>query len=443
MAVFVLDKHKKPLMPCSEKRARLLLTRKKAVVHRKAPFTIRIKDRIGGAVQPVSLKLDPGSRTTGIALVRESEEGTNALFLAELEHRGEAIRKRLEGRRNYRRRRRSANLRYRAPRFLNRRKPKGWLAPSLNHRVLTTMSWIKRFRRVCPINAVAMELVRFDLQKQENPEINGVEYQQGELVGYEIREYLLEKWGRVCVYCSKEDVPLEIEHILAKSNGGSNRVSNLTLACRNCNQRKGSKRIEVFLAKKPNILERILRQAKRPLKDAAAVNSTRWALFEALKATGLSVETGSGGRTKWNRCRMGIPKAHALDALCVGRVKALFDWKQPSLVILCTGRGAYQRTRVTAAGFPRGYLMRQKSVFGFRTGDLVRANVSKGKKKGIHVGRVAIRESGSFNIQTANGLFQGISFKYCCLLQRNDGYQYLNAGLLPALKDGVSAPKTR
>ena len=139
-----------------------------------------------------------------------------------------------------RRRRRSANLRYRAPRFLNRKnKGKGWLAPSLQHRIDTTLSWVARLRNVAPITHLAQELVRFDMQQLENPEIAGVEYQQGELVGYEVREYLLEKWRRQCAYCDASTVPLQIDHIHPKARGGSNRVSNLTLACAPCNLKIG------------------------------------------------------------------------------------------------------------------------------------------------------------------------------------------------------------
>jgi hypothetical protein len=111
------------------------------VVHRLSPFTIRLKDRSvqESTLQPVVLKIDPGSKTTGLALVRveESEAGEvhHALHLAELTHRGEEIRERLRKRAVYRRRRRSANLRYRAARFLNRRRPPGWLPPSLRSRI--------------------------------------------------------------------------------------------------------------------------------------------------------------------------------------------------------------------------------------------------------------------------------------------------------------------
>lgn len=157
---------------------------------------------------------------------------------------------------------------------------------------------------------------------------------------------------------------------------------------------------------------------------ARAVNSTRWALANALKSTGLPLELSSGGRTKFNRCMLNIQKTHALDAACVGEVAEISGHERSTLQIRCTGRGSYQRTRLTASGFPRGYLVRQKRVHGFQTGDCVRADVPTGKKAGVHIGRVAIRATGSFNIQTPGAVVQGISHKYCRVIQRGDGYGY-------------------
>ncbi|WP_269899986.1 RNA-guided endonuclease IscB [Paenalcaligenes faecalis] len=437
MAVFVIDRRQVPLMPCSEKRARLLLARGRARVHRLIPFTIRLIDRAvaQSELQPLELKIDPGSKTSGLALVRNrntvnAETGeitatAHVLNLFELIHRGAQISHALTARRQMRRRRRSANLRYRAPRFLNRKnKGKGWLAPSLQHRIDTTLSWVARLRNVAPVTHLAQELVRFDMQQLENPEIAGVEYQQGELVGYEVREYLLEKWRRQCAYCDASTVPLQIDHIHPKARGGSNRVSNLTLACAPCNLRKAAQDVTQFLEKDPKRLAKIQAQAKRPLRDAAVVNATRWKLLNALKATGLPVRTGSGGLTKCNRSRLAIPKTHALDAVCIGEVDQVEQWQKPTLAINATGRGSYQRTRLNRFGFPRGYLTRQKRIHGFQTGDRVKAMVTKGKKVGTYMGRVAVRASGSFNIQSAEGLVQGISHRYCTLIQRSDGYGY-------------------
>lgn len=465
MAVFVLDRRKQPLMPCSEKRARRLLERGRARVHRLIPFAIRLVDRHvrDSARQPIDIKLDPGSKTTGIALVRKSETVDTATgevastlhvrHLFELTHRGRQISEALTSRRQMRRRRRG-NLRYRAPRFLNRTKPAGWLAPSLQHRVDTTLAWVSRLQRLAPVTGLVQELVRFDMQQMENPEIAGIQYQQGTLAGYEVREYLLEKWQRRCAYCDGQNVPLQVEHIHPKARGGSNRISNLTLACGPCNTKKGAQDVAVFLAKDPKRLAGILAQSTRPLKDAAAVNATRWALFQALKATGLPVSVGSGGLTKFNRSRLQLSKTHALDAVCVGQVDAVEGWAVRTLAIKATGRGAYQRTLLDKFGFPRGYLTRQKRIKSFQTGDMVRAVVPQGKKTGTHVGRVAVRASGSFNIQTPQGVVQGVAHRFCKVTQRNDGYGYSlmakmdatgtpsksrNSTLyLPGLKAGVS-----
>lgn len=450
MAVFVIDKRKKPLMPCSEKRARKLLASGRARVHRLIPFSIRIVDRdvAGCGLQPVKVKIDPGSKFTGIAVVRESKAvdiatgeigiTVHVLNLFDLLHRGRQISEALTARRQMRRRRRSC-LRYREPRFLNRgNKASGWLAPSLQHRVDTTVAWVNRFQQLVPVAGIAQELVRFDMQVMENPEISGVEYQQGTLAGYEVREYLLNKWGRECAYCGAKDVPLQIEHIHSKACGGSNRVSNLALACGPCNQKKGAQNVSVFLAKDTKRLDRILAQAKRPLKDAAAVNATRWALFNALKAVGIPVTTGSGGLTKFNRVQLGIPKTHALDAVCVGAVSAATGWEKPTLGIKCTGRGSYQRTRLDAFGFPRGYLTREKRIKGFQTGDMVKSEVTKGKKIGFYVGRVAVRATGSFNIQTAQGVVQGISHRCCKVIQRADGYGFSTVAEKKELRELVS-----
>ncbi len=426
MAVFVLDKRKKPLMPCSEKRARQLLDRGRARIHKIEPFTIRLVDRRAedSVVNGIFVKLDPGSKETGMAVVRKNGGDACALEFMDIEHRGARIRKKMQQRAGYRRRRRSANLRYRAPRFDNRKRGKDRVPPSLMHRVDTTYSWARKICRLAPVIGIEMEFAKFDTQQMENPEISGVEYQRGELAGYEVREYLLEKWGCKCAYCDKENVPLEIEHIVPKSRGGSDRVSNLTLACHECNQAKDAMPVEEFLKNDRDRLKKILAQAKAPLKDAAAVNATRWILYRKLRSLGVPVSVATGGRTKWNRTRLGVPKAHWLDALCVGEVDSVDGINKPVLKISCTGRGSHQRTRVDKNGFPRGYCMRSKSVHGFATGDIVKAVVPSGKNAGTHIGRVAVRETGSFCIAAADGKRDGISWKHCVLIQRSDGYGY-------------------
>jgi len=417
--VSVLDKNKKSLMPCHPARARQLLRDGKAAVFRRYPFTIILKYREGGNVQDVRLKIDPGSKKTGVALVSECKRGPKVIWAAEIEHRSEQIKRALEKRRAVRRSRRNRKTRYRKPRFLNRRRPEGWLPPSLESRIVNIETWVRRLSKLSPVNAISLELVKFDTQKLQNPEINGIEYQQGELFGYEIREYLLEKWGRKCAYCGKTDLPLQIEHIVPKSRGGSDRASNLTLACKKCNLAKGNKTAEEF-----GYLG-IQKQAKKPLKDAAAINSIRWQLFEQLKGFGFEIECGSGGRTKYNRIRQGYSKEHWIDAACVGKSgQKVYIPNLKPLQIRAMGWGNRLMCRMDKYGFPRTSAKSIKTVKGFQTGDIVKAIVTKGKKIGTYVGRVAVRASGSFNIRIAKETVQGISWKNCQLLQRIDGYSY-------------------
>jgi 5-methylcytosine-specific restriction endonuclease McrA len=297
--VFVIDTNKQPLNPIPPARARELLTKQKAAVFRMYPFTIILKRAVDNPnPKSLTIKLDPGSKFTGIAIL----DGESVIWAAELEHRGWQIKDSLESRRSLRRSRRNRKTRYRHSRFDNRKRSDGWLPPSLMHRVLTVETWVKRLCRYAPITQIAMELVKFDTQKMQNPEFDGVEYQQGELFGYEIREYLLEKWGRKCAYCDSLGVPLQVEHIHPRSKGGSNRVSNLTLSCERCNLKKGTKLVDELLKKDIPRLERVKQQAKQPLKDTAVVNSTRWALFRTLKNI-LPIVTGTSCSHFWEKGR--------------------------------------------------------------------------------------------------------------------------------------------
>ena len=212
--VFVLDTAKKPLDPVHPGLARRFLKQGKAAVFKRFPFTIILKtEHLDPQGHPLRVKLDPGSRTTGIAIVNDGSG--EVVFAAELTHRGHTIKESLDHRRASRRSRRARHTRYRKPRFNNRTRRQGWLAPSLESRIANVLTWVQRLKRLCPIEAISMELVKFDMQAMDSAEIAGVEYQQGTLAGYELREYLLEKWGRRCAYCAKEQIPLQIEHILA------------------------------------------------------------------------------------------------------------------------------------------------------------------------------------------------------------------------------------
>lgn len=415
--VFVLDPDRIPQMPVHPAVARTMLSAKTAAVFKRFPFTIILKT--AASVPLVAhthrLKIDPGSKTTGLALL----DGDKVVWAAELTHRGQRIKDALLSRRGIRRSRRQRKTRYRPPRFDNRTRPAGWLPPSLQSRVDNVMTWVERLARLCKITALSQELVRFDMQRMQNAEVSGVEYQQGELAGYEAREYLLEKWHRTCAYCKGTGIPLQVEHIIAKARGGSDRLSNLTLACAPCNLKKGTKTAAEFG------FPEVQAQAKLPLKDAAAVNATRWALYRALQTTGLRVETGTGGRTKYNRTRLNIPKSHWGDAACVGASTpaALHVAGIQPLSIKAMGHGTRQMCRTDAHGFPKTHRTRQKRYWGLQTGDLVKASVPKGKYAGTWVSRVVVKASGWFDL-VIHGKKASVHQKYCTRLWAADGYTY-------------------
>ena len=429
MHVFVLDDNRKPPGLCTPARARILLAKGRAAVFRRFPFTIILNERRAETtpVHQHRIKTGPGSRTTGVAIVPEA----TGLVVAAVEtgHRGGAVKASLEARKTLRRGRRARTTRYRRPRSKAearnqeaQKKAKGWLPPALDSRLANVLTWVARLCRFCPITAASHELVKFDLQNEQDPAISGVEYQHGTLAGYELREYPLEKYDRTCTDCDQTDIPLQTGHIVPRSTGGSHRVSNLTLACAPCNRRKGNQPVEVFLKNDPDRLKRIEAQAQAPLRDAAAVNSTRKELLRRLQATGLPVETGSGGRTKFNRTTRGLPKTHWLDAACVGAStpKTLLVEGVRPLLVKAGGHGVRQRQNLNTYGSPRGNPARRpKTSSGFQTGDIVRAEIPTGKNQGRHTGRIAIRHTPSFRMGPVE-----VHSKYLTAVHRADGYNY-------------------
>ena len=439
--VFVVDKERRPLAPCTPRRARLLLSECKASVLRRYPFTIILKESHATATpRPLRLKIYPASKTTGLAVINEST--AEVVWAAELKHRSQLIKKALESRRSLRNGRRSRKTRYRPARWLNRVRNNPvftntegavitgkWLPPSLQHRVEVVMTWVERLQRYLPITALSQEIMRFDTQKLQNPEISGVEYQQGTLHGYEVREYLLEKWSRKCAYCGARDTRLEINHIVARSRGGSDRVSNLTLACRSCREQRGASNLEEFLATRPALLMKLQSQAQVSLRDVAAINSTRFVLLERLKARGLPVEVSSGGETKFNRNQQQIPKSHWLNAVCIGpNTPENLKWDQVQpLAIKAMGHGKRQMVNVDAFGFPRGK-PKGTPVHPFRTGDVVRAAIPKGKYVGEYEERISSIKTSETRVGIPNKKGQGTIYlqtKYITTkIFSSDGFDY-------------------
>jgi len=289
-----------PLMPTIPQKARILLKNKKAEVVYRTPFTIQLKYPTGEVKQPIRLGIDSGYGFIGFSTVTDKKE----VISGEVELRKD-VSKKITEKRMYRTTRRS-RLWYRKPRFLNRKKEKGWFPPSIRHKIDTHLRLVEKLKQILPITKVNIEVANFDTQKMQNPEIKGVEYQQGELRGYEVREYLLEKYKRTCAYCGKSGIPLEIEHIVPKSRGGSNRVSNLTIACNDCNEKKGDQTATEFGHPK------VQAQAKKSLKATAFMNVVRKHMVKRLKC-----DFTYGFETKCNRIKLRLPKTHVNDAFVI------------------------------------------------------------------------------------------------------------------------------
>lgn len=442
--VLVLNTDKAPLMPCHPARARALLRQRKAAVYRRVPFTIILKEQNHEAVtQPIELKLNPGSKVTGIALVAAfAKRGATVVWAAHLHHRGHVVKSALDSRRASRRGRRNRHTRYRAPRFLNRARPDGWLPPSLLSRVANVQTWTRRLIVAAPVSQLHIEIARFDTQFMQNPDIKGVEYQRGTLYDWELREYLLYRHNHTCAYCGglSGDHVLEREHVIPRSKGGSNRVANQVIACRACNEAKNSLLPSEWMGKlrascsklnqrRAANLAKIIRGLRPSLKDAAAINALRYRIGDELKTFGLPVGFWSGGRTKMNRSAQGYAKDHWSDAACVGvfgaKVRIPCDFKP--LTITARGRGSRQMCRTDKFGFPRTKAKSVKRVLGFQTGDVVRLVQPAGKHKGRYTGVVSVRERGDFDIAVSgpSGKIKITApHRRFQLLQRDDGYVY-------------------
>ena len=334
--IYVLAASGKPLMPTRrQNKVWYWLRHGLAKVVSREPFTIQLRFETTEYRQPVTVGVDTGSKTVGMAAT------TNGAVVYQAEvHLRTDITDKLTQRRQYRRTRRFRKTRYRAARFANRRRSAGWLPPSLRSKAEATVKAVLFVARILPVCQVNVEVASFDTQKMQHPEISGLDYQQGELQGYLLREYLLEKWQRQCAYCGAQEVPLEVEHIVPRSRGGSNRVSNLTLACHPCNVRKGKQTAAEFG------YPTIQAQARATLKDAAHVSTLKTTVIQGLQELfGTDQITMSYGyETKYKRIQvLGLPKSHTNDAVAIACVMG--EVVQPCAVaqqLHCVPRGKYQ-----------------------------------------------------------------------------------------------------
>ena len=418
--VIVIDKRRQPCNTISAAYARILLFTKQAVIHKRFPFTIRLRnDNAVLKDRNYTVKLDPGSRTTGVAITDDKD---SVVMLAELEHRGHIIKKNLDKRRVIRRSRRNRKTRYREARFQNRVKPEGWLAPSVKSRADNVINFVKKYKKLMNINKIMIENVSFDVaQMSSDDSLIGIDYQQGPLYDTNLRDFIFSKTKGRCSYCGAKAE--EIDHIVSRAKGGSNSTFNLTPACRLCNEKKSNLSLKEF-GKLMNKDFSNLEPKKLP-KDAAIVQSARNYMVKEIAKLVPNTTTYEAWLTKYNRDQLGLPKQHYYDALSVGEIPNKFNFLTDKiLVISAKGRGSRQMCRMDSYGFPRTSAKASKSVKGFQTGDIVKAVVPTGSKQGEYLGKVAVRSSGYFNIQTKTQVIQNIGYKFCCLLQRNDGYSY-------------------
>jgi hypothetical protein len=384
MKVFVLSHEGKPLMPTTPRRARVWLQAKRARVVRRDPFTIRLRFATRAHMQPAKVGVDTGSKEVGIAAIANGEVVLQAEVLLR-----DDISKHMAQRRRFRRNRRARKTRYRQARAANRGRPAGWLPPSLRSKAEATVKAVRFIASFLPVGQITVEVGRFDTQRMQHPDIAHLEYQQGELQGYLLREYVLDKWQRKCAYCDAHEVPLELEHIVPRSRGGSNRASNLTLACHACNQRKGQQTAAEFGF--PDVQA----QARTPLRDAAHVSFLKSKVVHDLQAIfGESqVRLTYGYETKYKRNQvLHLPKSHTNDAVAIacelGEVV-----KQLEMVhhLRCLARGQYQRFNGLHSEHK---CWAPRKVRGFKLYELVKA---KGR-----VGYIARRrEKGAFVIKDA------------------------------------------
>ena len=305
MLVYVLNKDGQPLMPTGRcGKVRRLLRDKKAKAVKRCPFTIQLLYEAETNTQPVTLGVDAGSKHIGISASTEDK----VLYEADVELRDDIV-KLLSTRRENRRTRRNRKTRYRKPRFNNRKRAEGWLAPSVQQKVDCHLQVIANVHKYLPITKVVIETASFDIQKIRNPEIRAEEYQQGDQLGFwNIREYVLFRDGHQCQCCKgkSKDPILNVHHIESRKTGGD-APNNLITLCETCH--KGYHAGTVRL---PRTIHRGM-----SFRDAAFMGIMRWAVYNCLKELYPDVHLTYGYLTKNTRIITGLPKEHYIDARCI------------------------------------------------------------------------------------------------------------------------------
>ena len=310
--VYVINKNGQPLMPTeNHAKVRVLLKSGKAKVVKKCPFTIQLLYDSTNHTQKVTLGVDSGSRHIGISATTKDK----VLFEADVELRNDIV-DLLSTRRELRHSRRNRKIRYRKPRFDNRKRKDGWLAPSVQQKVDSHLTMIEKVRKILPISDIVAEVACFDIQKIKNPSISGAEYQQGEQLGFwNVREYVLFRDGHTCQCCKgkSKDKILNVHHIESRKTGGD-APNNLITLCETCHTgyHKGT-------VKLPKTIHRGM-----SFRDATFMGIMRWAFYNKLKEIYPNVSLTYGYITKHTRIENDLPKDHYIDARCIsGNPKAV------------------------------------------------------------------------------------------------------------------------
>lgn len=307
--VYVLSKTGQPLMPTeNHAKVRVLLKQQKAKIVHRCPFTIQLLYDSTDYTQPVSLGIDAGSRHIGVSATTE----TKVLYEADVTLRNDIV-DLLSTRREARRSRRNRKTRYRKPRFNNRTRKNGWLAPSVQQKVDTHLTVVRKVTEILPVSSITVETASFDIQKIKTPDIAGTGYQQGEQLDFwNVREYVLFRDGHTCQCCKgkSKDPVLNVHHIESRKTGG-NAPNNLITLCGTCH--KGYHKGTVTL---PKAIHRGMK-----FKDATFMGVMRWAFYNRMKETyeplGIMVNMTYGYITKNSRIEHNLPKDHFIDARCI------------------------------------------------------------------------------------------------------------------------------
>ena len=400
----VIDAEYRPLAPCSPRRARILVQQGKANGrHRNGIYYLTLHRTIPQeSIQSADLMIDPGKSFTGLAIVRDDEQCNRAvLFCATIRHRND-VKKRLTQRASFRRTRRG-RLRFRKPRFSNRRRKPGSLPPSLRSRLDNTLTWIDRLTGLIAVSEIHMETTQFDAQRLRDPEIHGKQYQQGPLYQTTLRAFVIHRDNSTCRYCGKKAKPVELDHVIPRSLGGPNTPWNLVVACHKCNQRKDNQTVAEFLRRRPQRLADIEAQLQKPLASAAHMNVIIPELLRRLRQQGHHVTEHDAAQTAANRQMLNVEKDHHIDAAVLGEPATLRGVPNHILSIKAVGRGQRKRIMPDKSGTPRsqdwpnycrlspaerqkiptpGHKNRRKRIDGIGTGDLVQIQHASGTVRG-------------------------------------------------------------